>query len=137
MMATSQTAAQFRLDLQAAFSEEVESTVLLITRHLALQALNGVVLKSPVDTGRFRANWNVSFGTQNLSTSTKTDKSGQETIAAGRTMIDSLTQLNVVWLSNNLPYANRLENGWSKQAPNGMVNLTFAELQAQINGGSL
>jgi hypothetical protein len=79
----------------------------------------------------------VSFGTQDLRTSTATDKGGQDTITRGRAVVDSLTDLRVVWLSNNLPYANRLENGWSKQAPAGMVNLTFAELQAQINGGSL
>jgi hypothetical protein len=32
------------------------------------------------------------------------------------------------YIQNNLPYAERLENGWSKQAPHGMVKITLYEL---------
>lgn len=31
------------------------------------------------------------------------------------------------YFANSLPYAFRLENGWSKQAPMGMVKVTTAE----------
>jgi hypothetical protein len=127
-MATSSTAAQFRLDLMDALETEVEEVVLQVTQKIALEALSKVVMRSPVDTGRFRANWNVSFGAPNLAISEKKDKPGTETIARGQSLIDSLDRLNQVWISNNLPYANRLENGWSRQAPAGMVALTFAEL---------
>lgn len=127
-MATSSSAAQFRLDLADALKEEVEDVVLLVTKKLGLEALNKVVLRSPVDTGRFRANWNVSFTTQDNTTTENKDKPGTATIAKGQTTIEGLGELKVVWLTNALPYANRLENGWSKQAPAGMVGLTFAEL---------
>jgi hypothetical protein len=36
----------------------------------------------------------------------------------------------VIYLTNALPYARRLEYGWSKQAPSGMVRISamrFAE----------
>ena len=39
-----------------------------------------------------------------------------------------------IYIQNNLPYANRLENGWSNQAPAGMVALTIAEVEAQMDG---
>jgi hypothetical protein len=32
-----------------------------------------------------------------------------------------------------MPYALRLEYGWSKQAPAGMVRVTVAEFQAVVN----
>ena len=36
---------------------------------------------------------------------------------------------NVVYLTNNLPYAQRLEyEGWSKQAPAGMVRVNMARI---------
>lgn len=127
-MATSNTAAQFRLDLMDALETEVEDVVIQVTQKIALEALNKVVMRSPVDTGRFRANWNVSFGNPDLAITENKDKPGTETIAKGGALIESLDRLNRVWISNNLPYANRLENGWSKQAPAGMVALTFAEL---------
>jgi hypothetical protein len=127
-MATSSTAAEFRLSLDEAFQTEVEEVVVLVTKKIALEALNKVVMRSPVDTGRFRANWNVSFGSPDLAITENKDKPGQETIAKGGSLIGSLDRLNQIWISNNLPYANRLENGWSKQAPAGMVALTFAEL---------
>jgi hypothetical protein len=109
--------------------DEVEEEVILVTKKLASEALSRVVLKSPVDTGQFRANWNVSFGSQDETTTTDTDKAGAATIAKGIAKINGLKNPQVIWVSNSLDYANRLENGWSQQAPMGMVALTFAELQ--------
>lgn len=43
-----------------------------------------------------------------------------------------------IFLTNNLPYIERLERGWSKQAPTGMVALTVAEfggIAADAAGG--
>lgn len=38
-----------------------------------------------------------------------------------------------VFLANNLPYARRVEYGWSrKQAPQGMVRITFRKLKRQL-----
>lgn len=33
-----------------------------------------------------------------------------------------------VWIVNNLPYAGKLECGYSQQAPGGMVRVTLANL---------
>jgi len=38
-----------------------------------------------------------------------------------------------VYLVNNLPYAQKIEGGSSKQAPVGMVKVTVAEYQKIIN----
>lgn len=127
-MATSQTAKEFKLSLGDAFEEVVEGQLQLIVSKLALEALSRVVMRSPVDLGRFRGNWNVSFGAMDTTTTTELDPTGQKTIAKGTGTISGYKGDNIIWLANSLPYANRLENGWSKQAPKGMVALTFAEL---------
>lgn len=36
---------------------------------------------------------------------------------------------NIYWLSNNLPYIERLEYGYSKQTPAGMVRLSIEEVK--------
>lgn len=126
-MATSSKARQFKLDLDRAFEEQQER-VALIAMKIAIEALNRVVMKSPVDTGRFRANWTVAVGQQDLTTSEQVDPSGNATIAKGSAIILGQKGPAVIWISNNLPYAQALENGHSQQAPMGMVALTYNEL---------
>jgi hypothetical protein len=124
------TAKQFTLQLNkeiADTEEKIEDAISLI----AMDSLRGVVMKSPVDTGRFRGNWIVSKNAANTTSSQVTDKNGGQTITKGSGVIDTFdmnTDSRII-IQNNLPYANRLENGWSKQAPNGMVALTVAEMQ--------
>jgi hypothetical protein len=108
----------------------------LFYKKLALEVMTRVVMKSPVDTGRFRANWNVGYGTPNLRTDTITDASGGHTIAANTAGIMGL-QIDgkTIWITNSLPYAYRLEyEGWSRQAPGGMVRVTLAELSGLVSG---
>jgi len=43
-------------------------------------------------------------------------------------MISTVKRYNLsddsIWFTNNLPYADRVENGWSTQRPQGMVRST-------------
>ena len=112
-----------------AANDKVES----IVKVTMIELFNRVIQKSPVDTGRFRANWNCSIGSPNLSTSQAIDPSGSGAISKATSTVVSYT-LNgqSVFLTNNLPYADRLENGWSKQAPNGMVRLSMMEIQNSV-----
>ena len=105
----------------------------LVAKKITIELFSRVIEKSPVDTGRFRANWNCSIGSPDLSTSESTDPSGSGAISKVTSTVVSYT-LNdqSVFLTNNLPYADRLENGWSKQAPNGMVRLSVMEIQNSV-----
>jgi hypothetical protein len=90
------------------------------------------VLKTPVDTGRARGNWQAALGSPATSILESADKSGQQTISReGPTILDA-PPFSVVWLSNNLPYIEPLENGHSAQAPNGMVSTTVTEIESQF-----
>ena len=78
--------------------------------------------------GRFRANWQVGIGLMDTTTTEDTDAGGGKTLQRLSGEARRARAGNVVVISNSLPYAQRLENGWSKQAPSGMVRLTIADL---------
>src|SRR5262245_29124586 len=78
--------------------------------------------------GRFRGNWQVSIGEPITDELPRIDPNGALTIAAGSSVLKDAPAGIPIFIVNNLPYAQRLEYGWSKQAPAGMVRVTVAEL---------
>ncbi len=109
-----------------------------ILRKITLSALRGVVLRSPVGNpslwkhpappgyvgGHFRNNWFVDIQTINSRIRDSIDKTGAASLAEGK-KVDNLTNpFVIIYLHNSLPYARRLEYGWSTQAPQGMVSIT-------------
>lgn len=123
----------FGLDI-ARFVEKAKAAPEQVVRKVGLDLASRVVLRSPVDTGRFRANWNVAFGRVDTLTTPSTDKTGGKTIERVRVQLNGWTPGQDIYLTNSLPYAIPLEYGWSKkQAPNGMVRITVAEFQTFVN----
>ena len=104
--------------------------VSLVTRGLALRALSGMVMRTPVDTGRARGNWQVSIGVPVEHETGRFDASGGGTISEGNAAIGSQRGYQVIVIQNNVPYIERLNDGWSKQAPNpgDIVEATLAGL---------
>ena len=64
----------FALDLSKA-CEKAKGQTEMVARKVMLDLFSRVIMKSPVDTGRFRANWNVAIGSPDLSTTEATDDS--------------------------------------------------------------
>lgn len=109
------------------FVEKAGDNVKQVVRKAALDVTQQIMAKSPVDTGRFRANWNVAFGHVDTLTTPSTDKSGQKTVERVRIQLNGWdTPLGDIFLTNSLPYAIPLEYGHSQQAPAGMVRVTVA-----------
>ncbi len=98
-------------------------------RKIALDAFSEVILRTPVDTGRARGNWQASIGTIPATRLEQFDPGGAATIASTQGVVAGFEPGAVVYLANNLPYIERLENGYSKQAPEGMVRLTAQRFQ--------
>lgn len=105
----------------SAFAEVVEGELSKRVRAIALAMLGEIILRSPVDTGRFRGNNIVSIGGPVYTTSAKVDPTGNEALAQGRAAVSGLEPFTAVYIQNNLPYAQRLEDGHSKQAPPGGI----------------
>lgn len=111
----------------AALLERAKDKQHQVVRKVSLDLYRSLVLKSPVDTGRFRANWVTGVGAVNTATSEQVDPSGEGAIARAEGALQNVQVGGVVYLTNSLPYAKRLEYGHSKQAPGGMVRITVAE----------
>ena len=101
-------------------------------RAMALQLFGSIITRTPVDEGRARGNWQVTINSPANGELETTDKGGQRTLATGSRSIASRTGEQVLYFTNNLPYIQRLENGWSQQAPSGMVRVTLTEFEAAL-----
>jgi hypothetical protein len=113
-----------------ALANKTKADLSLVVRKVMFDAFSSVVRRSPVRSGRFRANWNVTYGQPSF---TVTDSTQQARAIAETQKALTLPVGGVVWMANGLPYANRLEHGYSKQAPAGMVRLAIAEVQNYIS----
>lgn len=79
--------------------------------------------------GHFRANWQLGVGAMPMGEIPGVDRTGKKT--QGRIMAEIPEQAagKVFYIANNAPYAQRLEYGWSRQAPQGLVGLTVTMFQ--------
>lgn len=84
--------------------------------------------------GRFRGNWQVTFDRPAVGAIDRVDKAGTATLAAGREVLAHYDsgEYGSIWFTNNVPYAQRLEYGWSKQAPAGIVRVVAAEINSKV-----
>jgi hypothetical protein len=122
----------FTLDIQR-FVDKAKGNVDLVVRKIALDMFRRVIIKSPVDTGRFKSNWQVAIGSIPAGTLELNDKTGAATISKVTAATLGFKAGEVIYLVNNLAYARALEYGHSKQAPAGMVRVTIAEYNAVAN----
>ncbi|MDD2114169.1 HK97 gp10 family phage protein [Pseudomonas asiatica] len=107
------------------FAGLVEEALTQRVRVIALAMLNEIVLRSPVDTGRFRGNNIVSVGSPVYTSSVNVDPTGSETIQQGVRVMTGLEPYTQVFIQNNLIYAVPLEDGHSQQAPAGIYAVSF------------
>ena len=88
---------------------------------------------APVDTGRFKANMQITANKPPLYALNQYDKDGSETKAEGRRALYALLHgggaVRSLYFSNMLIYANALEYGHSKQAPAGVFGVVSAKLR--------
>ena len=69
----------FSLDLSRAI-ERAKGKQETVIRKVMLETFSKVVMKSPVDTGRFRANWQASVGGFSRAPLDSVDKTGSATL---------------------------------------------------------
>lgn len=128
---------EFERDLRLFQNVIVPEELNKLVQRLSLQVLRRVVLKTPVDTGRARGNWIVAVNRipqgiveiEKLTRQEATDLS----LSRGIPVIEKSKPFTAISIANNLPYIGVLEFGGSKQAPQGMVRVTLAEIQSQFS----
>lgn len=141
----------FVMDIQKFTVRSIED-IDLIRRKTTIDVFNGVVRKTPVDTGRARGNWQTTVTKPATEPIDLEDPNGQSAMSETAKVVGQSGILDSVFLANNLPYIGTLEyggypnppkkgsydprtgsytmkssGGFSKQAPAGMVRITLAE----------
>jgi len=96
---------------------------------VTISLFNSVILDTPVDTGRLRGNWQTSEGEAKTGEVNRLDKSGGEATTEAQQVVQSSNPDTVVHLTNNLPYATKMEFGGSDQSPQGMVRKNVARIE--------
>ena len=103
-----------------------------VMTNVALKLWGAIMDDSPVDTGRFRANWQVT----QYKPATGTTRRTRSPAAKGEADIRSMTS-GTWYFTNNLPYAQVIEfgeypdgdkttGGFSDQAKKGVLRVHFA-----------
>jgi hypothetical protein len=108
------------------------------TRRVALAALQEISDGSPIDKGTFKANWNVSIDEIDRSADlSKTDADISAMTQKATAVISNVEAGDTIYISNSVPYATRLEDGYSPQAPVGVVAPAVTRIQNAIADGRL
>lgn len=117
----------FHADL-VAISKHVGQSLEKTYRQVCISLFSGIVKASPVDTGRFRGNWQTRAGSAAQGTLPI-----RPAAAAEAEILTGVGPLGgVTYFANNLPYALRLEEGYSRQAPVGMVRTNVARFESLV-----
>jgi hypothetical protein len=111
-----------------------------LVRRVALAADTTVVLATPVDTGRARANWQIGInGPTNgvkypSPASPGSPESGAiEALQEAASKIPAFNGEGTIHITNNLPYIKRLNEGYSKQAPAAFVEIAVQAARKAID----
>ena len=113
----------------AAFAEQTKEAIDDVFREVVIEIGTSVIRLSPVDTGRFKGNWQFTVGAPSNQSIDTFDKAGHETSATLVAEVSKLEAGQVAYIVNNLVYGVPLEYGHSDQAPAGMVQITLARFQ--------
>ena len=111
----------------------MEDQVEQLLRATVLTADGKLKTASPVDTGRFRASWQVGENNANSTPAPPGNYAGTLAPLKGSNYIAGQEKLgNYYSIHNNLPYAEPLANGHSPQANAGWVDLIGKEMQSYV-----
>ena len=113
----------------AAFANKAGESLDKTVRMVTLELFGSVIRATPVDTGRARGNWQTTTGS---AASGELDNRS-ESSALSELQHNAGGLGTVTYLSNNLPYIKRLEEGWSTQSPPyAMVRANFTRIESIV-----
>ena len=105
-----------------------------VLRGVAIDIFGEVIHQSPVDTGRFKGNWQAALTKPASGTVDATDPGGSATQGKANAVIAKFKfAAKSMLLTNNLPYAERIATGWSKQRPSGWIEAITSNFQAVVD----
>ena len=126
--------AQFNAALTAS-EKKIKGDFKKFHQQVIAELFRRIVLRTPVDTGRARGNWQIELGGPAQGTLEVVDKDGSGTILKEIAKLQDIPPFSLVHISNNLEYISYLEHDKrSPQHPEGMVEISLTELAMWISG---
>lgn len=117
------------MDVINQWVEEVEQKIDDVLQTVVMRIGTTLVTLSPVDTGRFKGNWQLSIDSTTSASLLRQDPDGYATLAEMSSKVNGFTAGQVAYLQNHVLYGHDLEYGSSKQAPDGVVRITAMRFQ--------
>ena len=125
----------FTLDLLA-LGEQVHDNLALVYQKVIIELLARIIEKTPVDSGRARANWQVALNVAPDDVTDSYDKAGSIALSKGEAEALKAMPEDEVYIINNVPYILKLEHGSSTQAPSGIIAITVEEFAGIVSGAA-
>lgn len=111
-----------------------------------IQVGDGVILDTPVGNpslwesppppnyvgGRARGNWQSTIGSPAANEINRIDPSGSAATAETQLVATAIRVGEVSYITNNVPYIERLNDGWSSQAPEAFVETNIMRVAEQL-----
>ncbi len=105
----------------------------LLFKKVCFDLSNSIIMDTAVDKGTARGNWQPDINSIQNDVLEIEDKSGNATVAKVASQTNNLKLGQYFTLTNNLPYILRLEYGWSKKSPQGMLGINVMRFQNFVN----
>lgn len=106
--------------------EETQVKIDDILQDIVILIGKNVITLSPVDTGLFKGNWQLSIDGGSSGVIDRLDPSGSVALSELSSKANTFTAGQIAYIQNHLDYGYDLEYGSSKQAPDGVVRVTEA-----------
>lgn len=112
-------------------AERVNQSPALVRKNVCFNLFESIVAKTPRDTGRAAASWNMTDNAPDYSTKPEAAEpntyQGADAMSQPAKFVDPF---GATYIANGLPYIVALEFGHSaKKAPNGMVRIALSEVE--------
>jgi len=111
------------------FTSLTEAKLETVVKEFHKEVFNRLLDRSPVKTGHYRANWQVSLNSDSFF---ELNGTGTDNVRMAMGEIDNYRakMAGTFYFCNPVPYATRIESGWSQQAPSGVARLIVQEMPA-------
>lgn len=114
---------------------KLDSDTEKVIRATSIQLFSAIIKSTPVGdptywqqdaplgyvAGTLRGNWQASINAPLMTEVKDRDKAGNATVSKAANAIRNYNAKSTIYFTNNLPYAEKVEDGWSRQRPQGMM----------------
>ena len=124
--------AKFEQTLKDFMQKQVPAAQVVVMKKVVFEGLKGITKKMPVITGHAKRNTQVTIGAAATEELDGVDMDGSSTINAGLAKLQGLAPYTDVYITNNVPYIDYIENGTEKMEAQAPFANTVEELQAMF-----